>query len=140
MSDDAGTHDAGDHAGDRADQPTGDTAAHLSAAARELIAAGRNWLDQLERAVDRPGGLDDTVRRWIDLGQAAVDGFVGGAPDHSHLDGDVDDDDDLDDDQLEDATVIDLRDASDAAAGRVVQSIQIDDLRPADARPNGDDA
>ena len=105
------------------DRPTDDTAAHLAAAAKELIAAGRNLLDQLERAVDRPGGMDDTVRRWIDLGQSAVDGFVGGAVDHSHLDGDIDDDDD-DDDEVIDLEVIDL-----GVSGEVVQQITIDDLR-----------
>ncbi len=108
------------------DRPTDDTAAHLTAAAKELIAAGRNLLDQLERAVDRPGGMDDTVRRWIDLGQSAVDGFVGGAPDHSHLDGDIDDDDDDDDD---DDGVIDLEVIDLGVSGEVVQQISIDDLR-----------
>lgn len=55
-----------------------DAGAHLAAAAHELIAAGRSMLDQLERSLDRPDAVDDTIRRWISVGQSAVDGFVAG--------------------------------------------------------------
>jgi len=59
-----------------------DIAGQLSDAARDLIGAGRALLDGAERLLDQSGQRTDgatveqTVQRWVQLGQAAVAGFV----------------------------------------------------------------
>ncbi len=70
---------------DNADDNSGpgdDIVGQLSDAARDLIGAGRALLDGAERLLDQSGQRTDgatveqTVQRWVQLGQAAVAGFV----------------------------------------------------------------
>ncbi|NOX28482.1 MAG: hypothetical protein GXP35_00290 [Actinobacteria bacterium] len=69
--------DADDNSG-----PGDDIGGQLSDAARDLIGAGRALLDGAERWLDQSGERTDgatveqTVQRWVQLGQAAVAGFV----------------------------------------------------------------
>ncbi len=52
---------------------------HLIAAAHELISAGRLFLDGAERALTAGAfpPIESTLRRWVDLGHAVVEGFSG---------------------------------------------------------------
>lgn len=66
--------------GDRADR-TGDGVAHLQAAAREMIAAARAFLDVAEEVVEDPkagdallASLGDVARRVVPRDGAAADG------------------------------------------------------------------
>ena len=56
---------------------------HLIAAAHELISAGRLLLDGAERALTAGAvpPIESTLRRWVDLGHAVVEGFAGPSTD-----------------------------------------------------------
>lgn len=73
------TGEAGDH-GDRADR-TGEGMAHLQAAAREMIAAARAFLDVAEEVVEDPkageallDSLGDVARRLVPRDGRVADG------------------------------------------------------------------
>ena len=60
--------------------------AHLQAAARELIAAGRVLLDAAERLVDDPGAAGAFVARWAARAPAATARATSGEDDHREED------------------------------------------------------
>ena len=51
-----------DKAGHDAGTAVGEGLQHLEAAARELVEAGRSFLDAVEVAIGRPGGVDAFLR------------------------------------------------------------------------------
>ena len=71
------------------DRPLGDAdelTAHLRAAARELIAAGRVLLDAAERLVDEPGAASAVVARWAARAPAATARTASQGDDHREED------------------------------------------------------